>query len=63
MKKINRIKEFRLKNNLKQIELADKLNVTRYAVTQWETGRNLPRAEVLIQLSKIFKCKIEDLIC
>lgn len=63
MKKTNKIKEFRLKRNLKQIELADKLNVTRYAVTQWETGRTLPRAEILIKLSKILKCKIEDLIC
>lgn len=63
MKKTNKIKEFRLKRNLKQIELADKLNVTRYAVTQWETGRTLLRAEILIKLSKILKCKIEDLIC
>lgn len=63
VKKTNKIREFRLKRNLKQIELAEKLNVTRYAVTQWETGRNLPRAEMLVQLSKILKCKIEDLIC
>ena len=63
MKTTNKIKEFRLKRNLKQTDLANKLNVTRYAVAQWETGRSLPRAEILIQLSKIFKCKIDDLIC
>lgn len=62
MKRTNKIKEFRLKHNLKQTDLANKLNVTRYAVAQWETGRSLPRAEILIQLSKIFKCKIDDLI-
>lgn len=63
MRKENKIKAFRMKRNLKQVELANKLNVTRYAVAQWETGRNLPRAEILVQLSKILKCKIEDLIC
>lgn len=63
VKKTNKIKEFRIKHNLKQTDLANQLNVTRYAVAQWETDRTLPRAEILIQLSKIFKCKIDDLIC
>ena len=42
--------------------LADKLNVSRQAVSKWESGVAYPDTEKLIQISKIFNVKIDDLI-
>lgn len=58
----NKIKEYRLKNNLTQEKLAGKLNLTRQAVTRWENGNVEPSTENLIELAKLFNCKVDDLI-
>ena len=44
--------ELRKTNALSQDELADKLNVSRQAISKWERGESLPDTENLIQLSK-----------
>lgn len=59
----NRIKQFRLKNKLTQQQLADLMDVTRQAVTRWESGTVEPSTENLIQLAKIFACSVDELIC
>lgn len=41
-----RIKELRKKNKYTQAVLADKLNVTQGAVTQWENGIRTPDIEM-----------------
>lgn len=57
-----KLKLFRTTNNLTQEELAIKLNVSRQAITKWETGDGLPDIENLKQLSILFKVTIDDLI-
>ena len=42
----------RNKGNLSQEELAEKVFVTRQAVSRWETGETIPNTETLKQLSK-----------
>ena len=53
----------RNKSNLSQEELAEKVFVTRQAVSRWETGETIPNTETLKQLSKLFDvCSDDDLL-
>lgn len=54
--------ELRKKNNLTQDELADKLFVTRQAVSRWEAGETTPNVETLKLLSKLFDVSINTLL-
>ena len=45
---MNKIKSLRLANNLRQIDLAIKLNITREAVAQWEKWENFPKKKNFI---------------
>ena len=49
------LKDLRIKRNLLQKDIAKKLNVDRSTVTKWETGEAVPRADKLVELSKILK--------
>jgi transcriptional regulator with XRE-family HTH domain len=59
----NRIKQFRLKSKLTQQQLAELMDVTRQAVTRWESGTVEPSTENLISLAQIFDCSVDELIC
>ena len=48
------IYELRTKQGLSQDELAEKVYVTRQAVSRWENGDTIPNTETLKLLSKIF---------
>ena len=52
----------RTKNALSQDELAEKLHVTRQAVSRWETGETLPNTESLKLLSMLFDVSINTLL-
>lgn len=56
------IYNLRTKNNLSQEELAEKVFVTRQAVSRWETGETLPNTETLKLLSKLFNVSINTLL-
>lgn len=58
--RINMVNQ-RKKLNLTQQDIADKLNVTRSAVSAWEVGRNEPPLELIIKLKKILKVKKDDI--
>ena len=47
---------------MSQEELAEKLFVTRQAVSRWENGETLPNTEVLKLLSKLFQVSINTLL-
>lgn len=47
---------------LTQDSLAEKLGVVRTTVAMWETGKSIPRADLLPDLAKILGCSIEDLL-
>lgn len=57
-----RIYELRIKNNLTQKELADKLMVTSQAISKWENGRGIPDIEMLQKLSEIFEVDISEIL-
>ncbi len=54
--------ELRTKNGLSQDELAEKVFVTRQAVSRWENGDTVPNTETLKLLSKLFDVSINTLL-
>ena len=56
------ILELRTKKGLSQEELAEKINVTRQAVSRWENGETIPNTETLKLLSKLFDVSINMLL-
>lgn len=57
-----KLKMLRKENNLTQEELAEKLNVSRQAVTKWESGDGTPDIENLKQVSVLFNTTIDELV-
>lgn len=56
------ITELRTKNGFTQDELAQKVFVTRQAVSRWELGETVPNIETLKLLSKLFDVSINTLL-
>ena len=54
--------ELRTKNELSQEEIAEKIYVTRQAVSRWENGETIPNTETLKLLSKVFNVSINTLL-
>ena len=56
------LKNLREKNNLTQEQMAERINVTRQAVSRWETGLTQPNPELLKILSREFGVSINTLL-
>ncbi len=56
------ILELRNKKGLSQEELAEKVFVTRQAVSRWENGETVPNTETLKLLSDLFEVSINTLL-
>lgn len=57
-----KLQNLRKKNNYTQEELADVMNVSRQAISKWESDVAFPETEKLIALSKLYKCSIDYLL-
>ena len=56
------IAECRKKENLTQMQLAEKLNITDRAVSKWETGKAMPDSSVMLELCDALKITVHDLL-
>lgn len=56
------IKRDREAKGITQEELAVKLNVTRQAVSSWETGKTQPDVELLVKIAQNLDVSVEELI-
>lgn len=56
------IKFLRKQQQITQEQLAEKMNVSRQAVSRWEADEVIPELDKLIDLSKIFFCKLDALV-
>ena len=56
------IKSFREQKGINQEELAERLCVTRQAVSNWERGKTEPDIETLHKIADILEVSIEELI-
>ena len=56
------IRKLRAERGLSQAALAERLHVTRQAVSRWETGATVPNPETLKQLSGLFDVSVNTLL-
>ncbi|MDD3129735.1 MAG: helix-turn-helix transcriptional regulator [Candidatus Izemoplasmatales bacterium] len=57
-----KIQELRLKHNLSQGDLAEKLGVSRQAISKWEREEGLPDLYNIKRLAEIFKVSVDELV-
>ena len=62
MKFGDNLKKLRKSKKLSQEQLAEKVNVSRQSVSKWENGEAYPEMNNILELCKIFKCHINDLV-
>lgn len=58
----NRLKTLRLRENMSQAQLAQKLGLTKSVISAYETGIRLPSYDVLIHIAKIFNVTTDYLL-
>lgn len=62
MKFCDKLANLRKSNDFSQEQFADKLGVSRQAVSKWESGSSYPDMEKIIQMCSILNCTLEDLL-
>ena len=62
MKFADNLKRIRKSRNISQEELAEKVGVSRQSVSKWETSEAYPEMNNMLELCKIFKCRLNDLV-
>ena len=58
----NRLFELRKKKKFSQEELADKIGVSRQAVSKWERAESAPDTNNLIELAKLYEVSLDELL-
>jgi transcriptional regulator with XRE-family HTH domain/DNA-directed RNA polymerase subunit RPC12/RpoP len=56
------IADCRKKQNLTQMQLAEKLNVTDRAVSKWERGKAMPDSSIMLELCALLKITVNELL-
>lgn len=54
------LKALRVNAGFTQAQIAKSLNISPATLIQWEQGKTKPRADVLIELCKIYNCSVDD---
>lgn len=57
-----KIRKLRQSRKINQIELANKLGVSKQSVSNWENNNILPSIEVLIKIADYFSCSTDFLL-
>lgn len=56
------IKELRVSHNLNQVQLAEKLDVSKQTISNWENNNILPSIEMLVRISRFFSVSTDFLL-
>ena len=56
------LSRLRKERDMTQSELADRLNLTRQAVSKYETGDSFPDVSILVSIANIFHVTLDELI-
>lgn len=62
MKLGEKLSFLRKQRGMTQMELAEKLDISRQAVSRWEQGTSEPSTENLVSIGKLFDVSIDDLV-
>lgn len=57
-----KLQKLRKENGMSQEELAEQLNVSRQAVSRWESGQGFPETEKLLQISNLYGVSLDYLL-
>lgn len=57
-----KLKQARLKANLTQEQVADKIFVSRQTISNWENGKTLPDIASVIKLSDLYTISLDELL-
>ena len=57
-----RIKGLRIAFNYSQVNLADKLGVTKQSISNWENGNIIPSVEMLLKIANVFSVTTDYLL-
>lgn len=58
----NKLKYYRAKQGLSQSDVAEKLNISRQSISNWENSKTAPDLNSLKALSKLYKASIDELL-
>lgn len=56
------LKEMRVRVNLKQEDVARKMNVDQAAISKWENGKNAPSRKYHKKLARLYGVSVEELL-
>ena len=59
---VENLRRLRDEHNYTQLQLSKKLNISRQAYSNYETGKRIPDIETLLRLTDIYGISLEDLI-
>lgn len=62
MKFGDNLRQIRKNKKMSQEQLAQMVNVSRQSVSKWENGESYPEMNNILELCKIFNCKLNDLV-
>ena len=62
MKFCDKLAMLRKQNNFSQEQFADKMKVSRQAVSKWESGATIPDMDKILQMCKILNCTLDELL-
>lgn len=57
-----KLRSMRKEYKMSQEQLAEKLNVSRQAITKWETGGGLPDIENVLAIAELFQISLDELL-
>lgn len=57
-----RLKSLREENNLTQLDVSEKLCISRQSISKWENDKGYPDIDNLIELSKLFNISVDELL-
>lgn len=59
----NTIKKLRLAHGMNQVELAEKLSVTKQTISNWENNNIQPSVDMLVKIADYFNVTTDYLLC
>ncbi len=57
----NELKKFRLKRNMTQVQIADKLDIHVFTYKRYENNSRIPKVNIALDIAKVLNSTVEEL--